>query len=454
MVMKIEKQRAMTRHASDLVNYLKIIGKSGARVSIVTHTDADGITSAAITSLTLKHLNIEHTIDYLNQIPVDYHPPDNRISIYTDLGSNTPSIVTDENTVILDHHVPCTDEYSVRHLNPHFHGFDGGYECSGSVVAWLVARAAGVDISFVDYLGIVGAIGDLQAHERFGLVGLNRLPVNKGLQDHSIQVVVTICAYGRHQRRIDKLLEYMDTPMIEGITGDPKGVERFLRKLEIDPALKWCELSSSEKQKILTALEERTPDGAIITCEAYEYKQAEMCTAFRDAQEFSTLLNACARNDAPEVGLNLCLNPKDTKVREATDMLLSRHKRRLVEALNVLKATIPYEIGHVLVFEPFKRIPERIIGIVIGMMLSECPGKVLVGTSRTIDGKIKMSLRANKFLTDKGVDLSEVVKHVTASVGGVGGGHAGAAGMVIEPMLKAKAVHLIDKIIDKQLHSK
>jgi len=447
----MKELKRMMGHASDLINHLKTLKSNSVPVRIITHTDADGITSAAITSITLKHLNIEHTVEYLNQIPENYRPPSYGVSIYTDLGSSTPGIVFYENAVILDHHVPCTRKCNKLHLNPHHYGFDGGSECSGSVVAWLVARAAGVDDPFVDYLAIVGAVGDLQAHGRFGLVGLNRLPVNKGLRDHSIQIVVTICAYGRHQRRVDKLLEYMDTPMIEGITGNPEGVERFLRELKIDPALKWCELSSSEKQKILTALEERAPDGAIVTCEAYEYRHAEVCTNYRDAQEFSTLLNACARNDAPELGLKLCLNPKEAEAREAADVMLNRHKQRLVEALNVLKATIPYELEHVLVFEPFKRIPERIIGIVIGMMLSEYPSKVLVGTSRTIDGKIKMSLRANKFLTDKGVDLSEVVKHVTANVGGVGGGHSGAAGLVIEPALKAKAIHLMSELIDKQI---
>jgi RecJ-like exonuclease len=85
-------------------------------------------------------------------------------------------------------------------------------------------------------------------------------------------------------------------------------------------------------------------------------------------------------------------------------------------------------------FDAGDAIRDTIVGIVAGMMYGlegvrrDLP---IVGLARTEDGKTKVSARANRDLTSKGINLSQALGEAAKAVEGIGGGHDVAAGATI-----------------------
>ena len=134
---------------------------------VVSHIDADGITSAAIAISVLRSRGADPKCVHLRQFAAETLPEVERaakgrdLAVFVDLGSGQLDHIATLGipAVILDHHHPMTGvELDGVHLNPQLFGVDGGSQCSGSTVAYLVAREAGLRETAP--IAIVGAVGD------------------------------------------------------------------------------------------------------------------------------------------------------------------------------------------------------------------------------------------------------------------------------------------------------
>ncbi|MBI5046249.1 DHH family phosphoesterase, partial [Candidatus Micrarchaeota archaeon] len=147
-----------------------------------------------------------------------------------------------------------------------------------------------------------------------------------------------------------------------------------------------------------------------------------------EANEFSTLLNACGRHNQPDIGVAVCLGQEEAygKARE----LLQYHRKMLREGISYATNAI-VDLGCFYFVDARGIIDEGIVGTVCGMALQQKWPKPVIGIALGENKTIKVSGRAPKELVRKGTNLGNLMKEATVKVGGIGGGHSIAAGASI-----------------------
>ncbi|MBE8539996.1 DHHA1 domain-containing protein [Geoglobus acetivorans] len=433
-------------------------------ILIVTHIDADGITSGAIAYRALERAGKEADIRFVKSLDdeaIEDIADENRFVWFTDLGSGQISSIERSGIrcVISDHHNP--ERITDNQINPHIFGHDGSYELSGSTTTYLVARFLGLNFD-LSGIAIVGAVGDLQDSNYGRLVGLNRFVLKEAENSGYIETIRDIRFFGKQTRPVFKMLEYTFDPYLPGISGSERGAIDFLVSLGVrvkdnEQWLRWIDLTAEEKRKITSEIvrmliSRRYPFKLIwrIVGESYLLKEEEPGTEVKDAMEFSTLLNATARYGEEMIGLKVCLGDRDEAFRRAK-ALLQNHRRNLSDGIKLVDEIGIVELENVQYFHAGNRILDTIIGIVAGMSYSFANrGKPIIAFAENDDG-IKVSARATKALVEKGVHLAQALKIAAEKVGGKGGGHSIAAGATIPKGSEDEFLKILDKLIGEQV---
>lgn len=428
------------------------------KVLIVTHIDADGITSGSIAFQVLERAGIEKEIIFVKQLDertIEEIKDRNEFVWFTDLGSGQIRELEGLDFVITDHHVPIAKHE--WQLNPHDFGYDGTVELSGATATYLVARKFGLWHNYdLSALAIVGAVGDLQDSKYCKLIGLNTFVVREAVEKGFINVKRDLRFFGKQTRPVVKLLEYTFEPYLPGVSGDEDGTVEFLSSLGIDPWKKWIELSKDERRTVVSAIvslciEYGLPYTSVmrIVGDSYILLNEEEGTEKRDAMEYSTLLNATARYGEAEVGLNVCLGDADAYRRAR--YLLQNHRRNLSNGLKLVDEMGIAELKNIQYFHAEGEIPDTIVGIVAGMCFHKANrDKPIIAFANNEDG-VKVSARATYRLVERGVHLAQAVRIAAERVGGSGGGHSVAAGATIPEGKEEEFLNILDEIIGKQL---
>jgi RecJ-like exonuclease len=428
-------------------------------VEVVAHIDADGICSAAIASGALDNAGIEHTITFLKQIDEEalesLKHRDNFVW-FVDLGSGVYEELK-TNFVISDHHIPASKDME-RQLNPHLLNIDGSREMSGAGATYIVARSMSDKNRSLAPLAIVGAVGDMQDNEECRLIGTNR----ELLAESGVEVKKDIRYFGRESRPVYKLLQYASDPVIPGVSGFESTTIKFLQSLNVELKdgekwRRWVDLTFDERKKIISEIVK------IVMRKGFGAKRALRVVGevyllpnekgnLHDAKEYATLLNACGRHGAPEVGVAVCLGDRDVYYRRAMS-LLNEHRSAIANGMERVKEIGIEPMEHIVFFDAGDKIDERIVGIVAGMVL-EANGinKPIIAFAKMKDkDMLKVSARANHELVERGVDLSKALNNSAKLVGGIGGGHKMAAGASVPREKKEDFLKLVDEEIARQL---
>jgi RecJ-like exonuclease len=447
-----------------------IIKKSN-NIHIVTHIDADGITSGAIAVKTLKRLNKNYSIEFVKQIDDEIlnkiKNQNHDLIWFTDLGSNISENIKIENIVITDHH-NCNNKSDYNfHFNPHLFGIDGGLELSGAGATYLVSKTIDKKNTDLSSLAIVGACGDLQDKKYNKLIGLNRDIINDGKKIGLIKTKIDITYFGRETRPIFKLLQYANNPIIPGLTGRESACISFLKDINIkmkdgDNWRYWIHLSKDERQEIISNIAKifiTKGFGYEITKkiigEIYLLIKEKEGTELHDAKEFATLLNSTARYGQYDIGLNVCLGDREKDLKEAIN-LLRGHRHNLVEGLQFAKEEGIERRQFLQFFHAKDGIRDTIIGIVTNMLINsvEVSNDIpLIGFAYKDNNEVKVSGRATQLLVDKGVNLSSAMNHAAKELKGIGGGHKIAAGATIPKGKEDEFLNIMEKTLKSQLSS-
>jgi RecJ-like exonuclease len=447
-----------------------IIKKSN-NIHIVTHIDADGITSGAIAVKTLKRLNKNYSIEFVKQIDDEIlnkiKNQNHDLIWFTDLGSNISENIKIENIVITDHH-NCNNKSDYNfHFNPHLFGIDGGLELSGAGATYLVSKTIDKKNTDLSSLAIVGACGDLQDKKYNKLIGLNRDIINDGKKIGLIKTKIDITYFGRETRPIFKLLQYANNPIIPGLTGRESACISFLKDINIkmkdgDNWRYWIHLSKDERQEIISNIAKifiTKGFGYEITKkiigEIYLLIKEKEGTELHDAKEFATLLNSTARYGQYDIGLNVCLGGRGKDLKEAIN-LLRGHRHNLVEGLQFAKEEGIERRQFLQFFHAKDGIRDTIIGIVTNMLINsvEVSNDIpLIGFAYKDNNEVKVSGRATQLLVDKGVNLSSAMNHAAKELKGIGGGHKIAAGATIPKGKEDEFLNIMEKTLKSQLSS-
>jgi RecJ-like exonuclease len=445
-------------------------------VLLVSHIDADGLTSAGIAASALERAGIEFDAVFSKQLDreeiASIAATDHATVLFTDFGSGQLDAIAgheaagDFTPVIADHHQPA-DAETEYHLNPLLFGLDGASELSGAGASYVLARALepdGGNNRDLAALAVVGAVGDMQDGAD-GLTGANAGVVEEAVACGVVSEERDLALFGRQTRPLPKLLEYASEARIPGISNDESGAIRFLDGLDLD--LKsggewrtWVDLTIEERREVVSALVKHAVSRGVpprridsLVGTTYTLLDEAVGTELRDVSEFSTLLNATARYDRPDVGLAVCLGDRGEALDRARS-LLRTHRRNLSEGIEWVRNEGVTVEEHLQWFDAGTRIRETIVGIIAGMAVgadgidSRLP---IVAFAEKSEEELKVSSRGSHTLTRKGLDLSAVMREASRAVGGDGGGHDVAAGATIPRGERDAFLEHADRIVGEQL---
>lgn len=402
---------------------------------IVHHYDADGVSAGALVAGAFldegKPFRRE-CIKKLDDAAIERFLREPEV-IFADLGGGNPRVDELKDALIIDHHQ--TSGISKPQANPLLHGIDGGNELSAAGTAYFVFGKR-------PDLAIVGAVGDMM----HPLAGLNRRVLSEGVAGGDVHVEEDLSFYGRYCRPLISFLAYCDDPYVPGISYREDKARELIAELGIGlekagsgagggrQALRvYADLNKDEKTRLVSALAKiligsnRMRSLDELVGESYVFPKRPHDETF-EANEFSTLLNACGRHGKPDIGVRVCLN--DAAAQDEARALLAMHRRSLRDGISFASSRVQ-DFGAFYFLDARGIIDEGIIGIVCGMVLQQSWGKPIIGASLGEDGTIKISGRSPRALVENGLNLGALMKSACADAGGIGGGHRIAAGASI-----------------------
>ncbi|MFY9749202.1 MAG: DHH family phosphoesterase [Methanoregula sp.] len=441
-------------------------------ITIISHIDADGISSEAILSQAISRHGIcvrSVFVRQLEPLTMPQVPDDESFKVFTDLGAGQQNLLAgrglkEKDVLIVDHHVSQPGDVTYPQVNCLPYGYT---KMSAAGVSYLIAKQmdeANIDLAKI---AVIGNVGDMMARETCGLVGPARdLIVEDGVRHRSVKVCKKdLNCYGTATRPVHLSLAYNDDPFIKGISNNPEGARQFLKKLGIvqqTPDGRWYvweELSDEYRRTITSALAEQLiANGESVDrllAETYRFPDEIPRTPLRNAQEYATLLNACGRWTKPAVGSAILKGDRGTAYREAEHML-GNHRAIIRNLLQYIIETGVTELENVQYLHVGGKFPDTIVGIGAGMALSKLNSKkpILIMCEVPEDKNLtKISMRTTERIIEKGIDLQKAISDASAEYGGGGGGHKIAAGAFIPKSAEQEFVNRVNRILGEQFAS-
>lgn len=422
-------------------------------INLISHMDADGISAAAVMSKALDRMEIRHQVKFVRMLypEVIEELDTGGLTILTDLGSSQltnlkPKFEGNE-MIIADHHAPDEEEGwpELVHFNAHKEGLNGVEEISGSGMSYLIAKELDPENKDLSAQALIGAIGDVQ--NAWGkLKGYNRKIAQDGMEEGVIDQKEDLLLYGRHSRPIFRTLKNLTDPSIPGVSNSTEGCVSMLKDLDIpykteEGYRRPVDLTEEEKRKLASELITRAVSAVseelvdyvpgLIIGEVHTIVNERERSLLRDADEFSTCVNATARHEQPLIGLEVMKGDRNIYYRKMLK-LLRYHRRCIAEGMSHVQR-MGIEVGpndYLQYFDASDALKETFVGTVATMMLGHeeaDPYKPMMGLVKH-DGVAKISARCSKLLFLKGLDMGEAIKTAANAVEGNGGGHAVACG--------------------------
>ncbi len=446
-------------------------------ILVISHMDADGISGAGIIGVALSRLQIPFRIRverwFDTKVVESIAVERKALTVLTDMGSGYLDIINEKvkgkPLIILDHHQPIGEsEDNFIHVNPHVFGFDGARDISGAGIAYLIAKAISEENRDLAFLGVVGALGDMQdKNKERSLGGINQLIVEDAINSGKLETMTDLIFFGRETRPIHKALAYTTNPVIPGISGEEDKSLAFLIGLGIKPKIndKWRalrDLSQDEKRQLFSALSDYIiskglkSDAALnLIGTVYILTQEEPWTPLRDAREFALLLNATGRTSKAGLGVAICMGDREKCLAEA-NAALEEYRQAITETLRWidLHPNIIEEMGSIYVLHGGEAIDEKMISAVSTILTTSIPNmeKPVIAYALIPDEKIlKVSARVADSLTAKGFNIGEIMRLASEKFNGTGGGHDIAAGAQVPIKSKEAFLKYVDELVRDSL---
>lgn len=446
--------------------WLREQAAAGNTIVVVHHIDADGVTSGGVAAESLARAGFDFDTvpaKSLDDVHVARIQAGGHDALwFCDFGSTAYMHFPDTPKLVCDHHELVRDgtEESFPHVNPLLDDIPGS-TISGAGCAFLVALA--LDAANLDLLpvALVGAAADLQ-DRKGGFSGANAAMVEAGRGAGLVEVARDLSWYGPETRPLRKFLGYAN-PGVPGATGDMRTAEAFLLGLGIPlkagrKERAWSDLDADEQIRLQDGLVARLVDVGLeqqvseLWRDVVRICAASPGTPVRELQEFGTLLNSTARYGEPEIGLAVARGDRGAAYDAALDLLLD-HRKHLVKSLDAFRTAGIEELVGIQTVHLRDQVRDTVVGIVCGMALDGLglrKDMPLVGLAFTDDGRTKVSGRAPADIQSR-IDLATAMRAAAGDVGGVGGGHRGAAGATIPRHMERQFLQQLDAIVAGQL---
>jgi single-stranded DNA-specific DHH superfamily exonuclease len=432
-----QKLKDMARQAADVI-------EDHEYVRVISHNDADGLTSAAIICQALLRKGIRfHTtiVPRLDSSVVDTviaSAGEKDLIVFCDMGSGQSDILSGlkNSIVILDHHVPVGDSPAKVVVNPHLAGIDGAMHISASGTTYLVAKA--IDPANVDLAGlaIAGAVGDKQLMDT----------VNGTILKEATDVGVVSVRKGLRigDGNIADVLEYTPEPYLD-ITGDRQKIDEFLDILGLQGNI--SELSDEHMKKLASAValklaKKSTSEAVDASIGDVYYLNKEIV---KNVYDMVFILNTCGRMEKAGMALSIGMRDK-THLEEARKMAIG-YQRSIVGNIKVASDMLRtgQNIGYLITKDM------ESTGMVASTMVRYINPDMPFVAVNQVEDIVKISARGTRALVTKGLDLAFALREASKAVGGEGGGHNIASGASIPPGTEEQFISKVDEIVGQQL---
>lgn len=414
----------------------------GANVRIISHLDADGLSSAGIMVSLLRKLNVPFhlsVVKYISDHLIEELRKENYgVYIFLDLGSGDLELLSSlgEKVFIIDHHAPSSIPGSFEILNPFLDGIDGDSEVSSSGVCFLLYRELLEDYSMAP-LALVGALGDVQEDGKFR--GLNETILSWAVERKLIEVRKEIKLFGGPDYPLVASLERTIEPFIRGVSDDSAGALSLVESVGIPIKIgdRWttlADLTEDQKRNLMNELVKRIEGldkAKSLVGNIYINLSEPKGSPLRDLSSYSTLLNACGRMGKGYLGVLLASGLRGEVLSEVIEVQ-QEYKSYLSRLLREVK---PRLVGRVaFIDEGFAQ--DTVIGTVTSIVSRSIRGaELVVGYAETQGDMLKVSARLTGRAQQE-LNLDEVMRRASGEVGGKGGGHKQAAGAQIPKAMK------------------
>ncbi|MGL4669177.1 MAG: single-stranded-DNA-specific exonuclease RecJ [Methanobacteriaceae archaeon] len=441
-------------------------------IKIYSHIDCDGISAGAILSTILDRLGKEHSAEFVSLDQLENLEITNELTIFSDLGSgqNVDKLAKKSSKIIiLDHHPPIRDigyrntvDYKFLEINPHYYGIDGSHYVSGGGMSYFLAKEFGFkDLSWI---GVLASVGDMQNSKNGKLEGLNQIILNDSIEQGYVHSFPDLSLYGRQTRPLFVALSYFSDVNLP-ITNNKTEAIALMKDLGIprkngNMNRTLSDLDNGEKGKLFSALvqmlSKEVPQKYIkyvpklVAADSYEFLMEEPHTFLRDASEFSTAMNACSRNNKTDLGLEILKGNRTTALDEL-ELVSKDHRRYLAQQIHKIQESDMIEQMDNLQYFDGDGIKSTVVGTLAGMILSYGDWKKpMIGFTQISDEDegLKVSLRCSRLLAYDGIHFGEIIRKISAKVGGNGGGHSVACGAYIPADVKDEFLSLFNNSLN------
>lgn len=424
---------------------------SGKEIVVVTHIDADGITSGSIITKALIRKNAKCVLRTVSDMNPDVigrlRDEGHNFFIICDLGAGLAGELEralQEKWLVIDHHqLPQSEIEDERVLNAWKYGMDGGNEVSAGGMAYMVASTLDGKNKDLSWLAVVSAVADRQDQgDKKSLTGLNSEIANTAKSLGFLSIDLDLMLTGRETRPLHESLAHTSFPYIDGLTWNGDSCLSVLSAagLKLKDDGRWrvlAELSEDEKGKMLETIAKfvaSTSKSSDVVEDLvgyiYTLLREDRRSMLRDAREFSTMLNACGRIRKAGVGVAICLGDRGAMLKEG-EAIVGEYRSMLRNYINTIfsERWRLIDDGKTAMINGEGLITEDMLGAV-SSLLSGSPslyGRLLFIRTKAKDGSYKFSSR-KCLRCDSNVNLGLLMRECAARFDGNGGGHAAAAG--------------------------
>ncbi len=430
------------------------LARAGKKIIVVTHIDADGLSSGSIVFASLMragaNVSVRCVPDLDQKLIKELEEQKFDFYIFTDLASTLIGELEaafDGRFLVIDHHqLTDQDMNKPTVVSAWKYGCDGGKEACSSTMAYFFAVSVNASNRDLSPLAVVGSVADRQdAGPSRSLTGLNRAALEEAQSAGLVTASKDLMFTGRETRPIHESVALTSTPYLRGLTGNKDTVLSALHQagLRLKDGGTWRTISSLDSKEKMQLTEVIAgflgPTGgatdaiASLVGEVYTLEFEDPFTPLRDAREFATLLNSCGRMGATGVGVSICLGERSEAL-DGAMKTLQEYRLGINKAIQALMddPTRMEEHGSLVLVRGEGVVDEKLLGPVTSILTSSAgfKDKVMISRAASRDSQLKISSRVGDDFAGT-VNLGLLMREAAEAVGGTGGGHSMAAGAKI-----------------------
>ncbi|MBE6487993.1 MAG: DHH family phosphoesterase [Methanosphaera stadtmanae] len=452
-----KQQHSLLNRADDACDLIRSHIEKQHVVRIISHNDADGLTSAGVLANAITKAGGRFHVTILprlrNSNVKELTKSRYKLFIFSDMGSGCLESISKlkGDVVIADHHqVPDGGDYDIQsennemiHVNPHMFNIDGTKEVSGSGLSYLSVHKFGY--YELAGLALTGAYGDMQFKD--GPKGINKLILDEALEHETMIVKDDLKLSYSNTQVLSKAICYTYLPVLKGLSGDIEKTNAFLDEHNIPKDKLLSQLSSEEYERLKNELTDINEDiyGTV-------YNIPNIRRELTNIEEYSNLLNACGKNKEYNAAISIELGKY--KQMEFANSLLSKYATTMQNGVEWIKREGSIEESHIQYIYTEDKQQKQIAAAVssIGIELGLLPDKPILSLMK-MDNLIKVSSRTTDNMVEKGVNLGVIMNQASNNFNGSGGGHNIAAGATIPFDQKDNFIHLVNEMVEYQINN-